>query len=444
LEKRKKQSEMISRQHTEKHSATSIGLLSIPVIVAALGYFVDIYDLLLFSIIREKSLRGIGANLLTGGELIINSQMTGLLLGGIIWGVLGDKKGRLSVLFGSILLYSLANIANGFVQDVNQYAVARFIAGIGLAGELGAGITLVSELISTEKRGIATSIVAGIGLTGAIAAYIIAHSFEWLSTGSGAVSEWAKNLVNTNWDWRFCYILGGVLGFLLLIMRVSVFESGMYSTMRHEKIKKGNVLLFFSNGKRFKTYLLSILIGLPCWYVIGTLFTFSKEFGECFHLSGPVDSGKSVMFAYIFISIGDMLIGIISNYLKSRKKALYLFYAITIIGIILFYMQNGGSPSTMYMICMLLGFGTGFWALFVTMATEHFGTNLRATATTTVPNFVRGASILMITFSHVTQPYFGFVVAREITGVIVMVISIIAVLLTTETFGKDLNFLESD
>ena len=424
----------------------TLGLLSIPVIVAALGYFVDIYDLLLFSIIRVKSLKAIGLTdvlIEADGKFIIGIQMVGLAIGGFLWGILGDKKGRLSVLFGSILLYSLANIANGFVQNVTQYALARFIAGIGLAGELGAGITLVSELISKEKRGIATSIVAGVGLTGAIAAYMVSHSFEWMQlSGNATISNWATGIVNAHNDWRICYILGGVLGFLLLIMRISVFESGMYSSMQSSNVAKGNVLMFFNKWTRFKKYMLAILIGLPCWYVIGILLTFSKEFGEHFGIKTPIDAGKSVMFAYIFISIGDLLIGFISNYFKSRKKALLFYYILTIIGVILYFFQKNGTDTYMYAICMFLGFATGFWALFVTMAAEHFGTNLRATAATTVPNIVRGSVFLMLPLFGMFEKMFDYITAGAITGFIVLSISLIAVFRTEETFGKDLNFIE--
>jgi len=401
----------------------AIGLLSIPVIVAALGYFVDIYDLLIFSILRVKSLKGIGltdALCDTEGKFIISIQMYGLLIGGILWGIMGDKKGRLSVLFGSIILYSLANIATGFVHTVNEYAIARFIAGVGLAGELGAGITLVSELVSKEKRGMATSIVAGIGLTGAVAAYFIAHSF----------------------DWRICYFIGGGLGLCLLLLRVTVYESGMYKSLQNVQVQKGNILMFFNNGRRFKKYLLAILIGLPTWYVIGVLITFSKEFAEHFGITEPVDSGKGVMLAYVAISVGDLLIGFISNWLKSRKKALFIFYAITIFSIVLYFNQYRGSANGMYLICMLMGFGTGFWALFVTMAAEHFGTNLRATAATTVPNMVRGSLPLIIVLFSYLKTGFGYINAGAITGAIVMLISTIAVFMTEETFGKDLNFFE--
>lgn len=400
----------------------TIGLLSLPVIVAALGYFVDIYDLLLFSIIRVKSLRGLGlsdAMVDSQGKYIISIQMYGLLIGGLLWGVIGDKKGRLSVLFGSILIYSLANIANGFVQSVEEYALARFIAGIGLAGELGAGITLVSELVSKEKRSKATSIVAGIGLTGAVAAYFVANVF----------------------DWRVCYFVGGGLGLALLLMRVSVFESGMYTSIQHSKVSKGNFFMFFTNSKRFSKYILAILIGLPTWYVIGILITFSKEFGAAFGIT-DVDPGRAVMLSYVAISIGDLLIGYISHELKSRKKALLLFYAFTILGIALYFSPYNTSLNSMYYICILMGFGTGFWALFVTMAAEHFGTNLRATAATTIPNFVRGSLPIMLLLFSYLEPALGKVQAGMATGILVMLISTLAVFFTEETYGKDLNFME--
>ncbi len=424
----------------EQHKKTA--LLSIPVIVAALGYFVDIYDLLLFSIIRVKSLKSLGltdALIDTEGKFIISIQMYGLLLGGILWGMMGDKKGRLSVLFGSIVLYSLANIANGFVTTVNQYALARFIAGVGLAGELGAGITLVSELVPKETRGKATSIVAGVGLTGAVAAYFVAHSFEWMAEGG---NTWAQGIVSAHYDWRICYFIVGFLGLMLLLLRVSVFESGMYKNIQHSKVQKGNFLMFFNNGKRFKKYMLAILVGLPTWYVIGVLITFSKEFAERFGIKEPVDPGKSIMLAYVAISIGDLLIGFLSHWLGSRKKALYLFYSLTVISIALYFFQENGTATGMYAICMLMGFATGFWALFVTMAAEHFGTNLRATAATTVPNMVRGSLPLIIMLFNGLQPSLSYINAAAVTGVVVMAISITAVLMTEETFGKDLNFME--
>ncbi|MEO8413832.1 MAG: MFS transporter [Ginsengibacter sp.] len=400
-----------------------IAVFSIPVIVAALGYFVDIYDLLLFNIVRIPSLRSLGlsaADIDKKGEFIIGIQMVGLLIGGIIWGIAGDKKGRLSILFGSIILYSLANIANGFVQTVPQYALARFIAGIGLAGELGGGITLVAELLKKEQRGLGTSLVAGLGLTGAIVAFFISQHY----------------------DWRVCYFIGGGLGFVLLIMRVSVFESGMYQSME-QSVSKGNFLMFFNDKKRFKKYANSILLGLPTWYVIGILIAFSNKFATSFGIAEAINPGKATMYAYIAISVGDILAGLLSQLLQSRKKALYVFYLLTIVMITLYFMQaKSGTANSMYWIAAGLGFATGFWAIFVTMGAEQFGTNLRATAATTIPNMVRGSLPLMLLLFNGLQHYFTYIFSGLLTGIVVMIISIIATISTEETFHKDLNYVE--
>lgn len=404
-------------------------VFSLAVIVAALGYFVDIYDLLLFSIIRVPSLKSLGLNdaaIAGDGLKIINIQMIGLLLGGIFWGVLGDKKGRLNVLYASIILYSLGNIANGFVHTVNEYAAVRFITGFGLAGELGAGITLVSELLSKEKRGIGTSLVAGIGLTGAVFAFFMKQLF----------------IQPDNSGWRTCYFIGGGLGFLLLLLRVGVLESGMFKSIQKKELSKGNFFMLFGNVTRIRKYLSAILIGLPTWYVIGILITFSKEFGAKMQVQGVVDPGKSVMFAYAAISIGDVLVGFISHWFKSRKKAVFLFYIITGISILWYFNLQGQSVNMIYAACALLGFGTGFWAIFVTMAAEQFGTNIRATVATTVPNMVRGSLVLVSWLFVGMQDSVGYIKSGWITGIVVMVIALIALYFTDETFGKDLDYVE--
>ncbi len=409
-------------------SKQSSSIFTIAVLVAALGYFVDIYDLLLFNIVRVDSLTELGlsaAQVKTQGEFIISIQMMGLLIGGIIWGIMGDKKGRLSVLFGSIILYSIANIVNGFVQTPNQYALTRFIAGIGLAGELGAGITLVTELVSKEKRGLSTSLVAGIGLLGAVAAFFVSQNFNW----------------------RICYFIGGGLGFCLLILRISVFESSMFTKTKQSGVSRGNFFMFFTNSLRFKKYICAILIGLPTWYVIGILVAFSNNFAIEFGITETVLPKISTMYAYVFISVADLLAGFVSQWFRSRKKALYIFYILTIISIIFYFNQQNGTAVGMYIICAAMGFGTGFWAIFVTMAAEQFGTNLRATAATTVPNMVRGALPILFLlfkwlqglFADLSHPY---ITAGWVTGVIVMAIAIIAAYFTEETFGKDLNYTE--
>jgi MFS transporter, putative metabolite:H+ symporter len=402
-------------------------ILNIAVIVAALGYFVDIYDLLLFTIVREPSLHGLGvtdAGMIAASTKIINWQMLGLLIGGVIWGIMGDKKGRLSVLFGSIMLYSVANFITGYITTVDQYAAARFAAGIGLAGELGAGITLVSELLPKNKRGIGTSLVAGVGLFGAVFAYFVYQGTE---------------------DWRLCYKIGGGLGIALLLLRISVAESGMFHTAKSSGASRGDFTMFFTNSKRFRKYMLAILIGLPTWYVIGILVNLSNRFAIQLYGPNTVDSGKAIMFAYVGIATGDILIGFVSQYFKSRKKALYVFYAMSALAIILFYSPFNSNDSRMYLICGMLGFTTGFWAIFVTMGAEQFGTNLRATAATTIPNMVRGAlPLINLMFKDVFQDTWkwGLVESGIITGIIVMMIGVVSIWFTEETFHKDLDYIE--
>ncbi|WP_315816922.1 MFS transporter [Paraflavitalea speifideaquila] len=332
----------------------------------------------------------------------------------------------MSVLFGSILLYSVANFLTGFVTTTDQYAWARFVAGLGLAGELGAGITLVSELLPKNKRGIGTSLVAGIGLFGAVFAYF---TFQF-----------------TDEDWRLCYKIGGGLGIILLLLRISVAESGMFNSVKtQENVQRGNLLMFFNNGERFKKYILAILIGLPTWYVIGILVNLSNRFASEFYGENQIKSGKAIMYAYAAIAIGDILVGLVSQYFKSRKKALYLFYFFSIVSGIFFFSGSIQNDATMYAACAALGFSTGFWAIFVTMGAEQFGTNLRATAATTIPNMVRGAlPLINMMFKDVFQDSWKWTLIQSaiVTGIIVMAVSLVAAYFTKETFHKDLDYVE--
>lgn len=411
------------------NQSKQIGLWSLPVLVAALGYFVDVYDLLLFTIVRQPSVLEVGSTLdtiIVDSAHIINWQMSGLLIGGILWGIIGDKKGRLKVLFGSILLYSVANICTSFVQNVDQYAYCRFVGGIGLAGELGAGITLVSEMLPKNKRGIGTSMVAGIGLFGAVFAYF---TFQYTK------------------DWRLCYQIGGGLGIFLLVLRVKVSESFMFESAQLENIQKGNFLMFFNNKKRFSKYIKSILIGLPTWFVIGVLVNYSNKFATANYGENLIDSGRSIMFAYVGIATGDLVIGYVSQFFKSRKKALLLFYILNTLGMILFFSALNDSDDRMYAICGFLGFSTGYWAIFNQMAAEQFGTNLRATAATTIPNMVRGAlPLINFLFLDLLQKRLGWTIIQSgiLTGTIVMGITLIAFVFTEETYHKDLDYLEHD
>ncbi len=393
------------------------------IIVAALGYFVDIYDLILFSVIRIKSLKGLGvpeSDLLDVGTMLINSQMLGMLIGGILWGVLGDKKGRLSVLFGSILLYSAANLTNGFITTVEQYAIIRFIAGIGLAGELGAGITLVTETMSKENRGYGTMIVAGVGLMGAVAAAIVGENYAWETS----------------------YIIGGIMGLLLLGMRVGLAESGMFKNLKNDGVSRGNIFMLFNDGKRFKKYLSCILIGIPLWFVVGVLVTFSPEFGKELNATEPLSAGTGIMYCYIGIAIGDIVAGFLSQMLRSRKKVMLLFLLLTGVSIVVYLNADGMNSQEFIWLVLFLGFASGYWATFVTIASEQFGTNLRATVTTTVPNFVRGSLVLATLSFTALKASLGIINSALVVGFVSLAIALFALYQLKETFGKDLDYLE--
>ncbi len=397
--------------------------ITLLITVAALGYFVDIYDLVLFSVIRVASLKSIGVadeDLLSVGVTLINAQMIGMLLGGILWGIWGDKKGRLQVLFGSILMYSLANIANAFVTDVTTYAVIRFIAGIGLAGELGAGITLVAESMSKEKRGYGTMLVAAIGLLGAVAAGLVGDKFTW----------------------QTAYLIGGGMGLLLLVLRLGVMESSIYNKIQDKKVAKGNFLMLFTSWPRFKKYINCTLIALPTWFVVGILVTFAPEFGIAMGATEPLSAGKGIIFTYLGISTGDILSGVLSQYFKTRKKIVFVFLVATLASILIYLFSRGINVATYHLICFLLGVSTGFWVIFVTIAAEQFGTNLRATVTTTVPNFIRG-SLVLVTFSfEYLKNQVGIINSGLIVGVATLIIAFIAVYNLEETYGKDLDYVE--
>ncbi len=401
------------------------GLLSLPVIVAALGFFVDIFDLLLFGIVRKSSFAELGlapAEILSKGELTISIQLIGMVIGGIAWGIIGDKFGRLKVLFGSILLYSIANIANGFVQDINTYIIIRFIAGVGLAGELGAGITLTAEILPKEKRGLAGTIIATCGVLGGITAALLSKVVT---------------------DWRTLYFIGGGIGLVLLALRVSVAESTMFSSLEKTKLQRGNYLQFFTNKERFFKYAKGMLIGMPVWYCIGILIFFADEFAKQMGISG-VTPGNAILFQYIGLGLGDISAGLISQKLKSRKKALYFFYGVFIFFIILFFTQHNSSPEWFYFICSGLGFGSGISVLYIITSAEQFGTNLRASASTSITNFVRGFTpLLFLIFSYLrSYENIGYIKAAWIIGIGVMIISLSALYFTKESFGKDLDFVE--
>ena len=395
------------------------------VLVAALGYFVDIYDLILFGVVRRTSLLELGvaeAALQVEGERLVNFQMTGLLVGGVLWGILGDKRGRLSVLFGSIVTYSLANILNGLVHDLDTYAALRFVAGVGLAGELGAGITLVAEILRREGRGWGTTIVATVGICGGVVAALVGAEVHW----------------------RTAYFIGGGLGLALLGLRLGVRESAMFATVKAGAVRRGDVTALFRGAGRVRRYLAVILVGVPIWYVVGILIFFSPELGRALGLSGAEvpSAGKALMWCYVGLALGDLGSGVVSQLLRSRKRALALFLVLTAIAVGLYFGAGGRSRQGFYAICVLLGVATGYWAVFVTSAAEQFGTNLRATVTTTVPNFVRGAVVPMTLLYKQLRGSLGLVEGALAVGVLALALAAVALWLLDETYGKDLDFVE--
>jgi MFS family permease len=398
-------------------------LLRVPVLVAALGYMVDMYDLFLFSIVRVPSLRSLNLSderIMTDGIMLLNLQMAGLLIGGIVWGILGDKKGRLSVLFGSILIYSLANIGNGLVNSVGAYAVLRFIAGFGLAGELGAGITLVTEILPNRIRGYGATLVATLGVCGALLAYLVSHLF----------------------DWRTSYFIGGGLGLLLMALRIRVFESGIFLQLKQTKARRGDVRLLFNNRTRIIKYITSILIGTPIWFVVGILITFSPEFGKAMGLEQPVDAGKAVLFAFAGQVAGNIISGSLSQYLQSRKKVILLFMLLSFSFVLVFLLVPFRDVFLVYVLSACLGFCSGYWTLFITVAAELFGSNLRATVATTVPNFVRG-TVIPLTFLFIfVKKHVGTIYSALIVGALTYGIAILALFYLEETFRKDINYTE--
>ncbi|MGJ1419453.1 MFS transporter [Sphingobacterium spiritivorum] len=402
-------------------------ILNAAVIVAALGYFVDIYDLLLFSIVRVPSLQALGYSgeqLTSHGIFLLNIQMVGMLVGGIFWGILGDKKGRLSVLFGSICLYSIANIANGFVTTIEGYSLWRLVAGIGLAGELGAGITLVTEIMPKEKRGLATTIVASVGVSGAVVAYFVAQFFSW----------------------EVCYFIGGGLGLSLLALRIGVRESAMFAKTLHQKhASRGDFLSLFKDTGRFLKYLKCIIIGVPLWFVVGILITLSPEFGKVLGVQGEVSAGAAVACCYGGLVVGDILSGFLSQILKSRKKVVYVFLSLAVISVSAYFSLTGLSVTAFYFICFFLGLSVGYWVIFMTIAAEQFGTNIRATVTTTVPNFVRGAVVpLTILFQFLYTSFDNLIYAGICVGLLCLLLAFWAIRGMQETFSKDLNYLEEE
>jgi MFS family permease len=399
------------------------GVVVLAVIAAALGFFVDAYDLLLYSIVRNQSLQALGVSgdqLLSVGVDLFNAQLIGMLVGGVVWGILGDIYGRRSVLFGSIILYSIATFVNGFAESIPVYGACRFVAGLGLAGELGAGITLVSELMSKENRGYGTMIVAGVGVLGVVTASLVGDRFQW----------------------QTAYFIGGGLGLFLLILRLGVRESFLFDRVKTASVSRGNFLALFTSAARLKKYVCLILVAMPIWYAIGILITFSPEIGQALGLSVAPKAGKAILLYYLALTFGDFTNGFLSQVFRSRKKIIAVFMLLTVVFCAGYFMLGGRSVNTFYLMCFLIGWSSGYWAVFVTVSAEQFGTNLRATVAVTAPNFVRGLTALLTFAFRSFQPGLGTVPCAALIGSVTIIIAFIALFQLEETYGKDLDYTE--
>jgi MFS transporter, putative metabolite:H+ symporter len=398
-------------------------VIALAVVAAALGFFVDAYDLLLYSIVRNASLADLGLTgekLLATGIDLLNAQLLGMLVGGVVWGVLGDRYGRRSVLFGSIILYSAATLTNAFAGGVASYAACRFVAGLGLAGELGAGVTLVSELMSKENRGYGTMIVAAVGVLGVVTASLVGGAFAW----------------------RTAYLIGGGLGFAVLLLRLGVRESSLFEQSKNAPVSRGNFAALFTDPRRLRIYACLILVAMPIWYAIGILITFSPELGKALGLAVAPRAGTAIMLYYLALTLGDLTNGFLSQLFKSRKRIITGFMLLTVASCAAYFTLGGRSSTAFYAICFLVGWSSGYWAVFITVAAEQFGTNLRATVAVTAPNFVRGLTALLTIAFKYLRPGVGTVTAAILIGVIVAAAAFLALRRIEETYGRELDYVE--
>lgn len=410
---------------------------NIAILVAALGYFVDVYDLILFNVVRWQSLEDLGLTIeqqTQTGVWLLNLQLIGMLVGGVFWGILGDLRGRRSVLFGSIILYSVANFLNagvgatsgafsfvGGFDAITAYGVLRFVAGVGLAGELGAGVTLVAEISSRQGRGIAVTIIGAVGVVGAVTA----------------------GLVNEVVGWRNSYAIGGVMGFALLALRFAVFESGLFDAMKSEgtNVSRGLLPLLKSWTLVFRLTKI-VVVGMPIWFTLAILVGLAPKIAGEMGLSPTPKPGHLVALFYSGAIFGDIASGLLSQRLKSRKIPIGIFLFGTAVACALVLLLGPRSAAWYGAATVVMGFFSAYWIVVITTASELFGTNVRATVTTMTPNLIRASAVpVTIFFSIVAEPL-GAIGATWLSGGVCFALAALALWRLPEPFGCDLNFFE--
>ncbi|MFO1258972.1 MAG: MFS transporter [Gammaproteobacteria bacterium] len=394
------------------------------ILVSALGYFVDVYDIILFSAVRVPSLRDLGfidTEITSYGILLINIQLIGMLFGSITWGILGDKKGRLSILFGSIILYSSATFLNAFVTNIETYAILRFLAGFGLAGELGAGITLVNELMPKEQRGYGSMLIAS----------------------AGALGGFTGGMIGDVFSWKTAYIVGGLAGFALLFLRIGLIESSLFSQIKSKShIQRGNPFLFLKSLPLLKKYLTCLLIGLPFWVFVGIFMALAPEMGRALEVNKPITAGLAISMFCFGLTFGNISSGLVSQLFSSRKKALTVYLSTTLAIVIGFLFTQNMTSQLFYFFCCLMGLSSGSWVVFIMISAEQFGTNIRATAAITLPNMVRIMVIPCAAMIALIKPYTGIVWGVGFISIISIIMALVAVSFLQESFSTDLDFVE--
>lgn len=401
---------------------TQAKILSLPVILAALGYFVDVMDVWIFAANRVASLKDLGVPaeyILDVGVYLLNMQMGGMFLGGLLFGVMGDKFGRTRVMFASILAYSIGTLANAFVQDIHTYAALRFISGVGLAGELGLAITLINEILPKEKRGYGAGIIAGFGIMGGVVAALMAHVI----------------------DWRVSYAIGGIAGLILLAFRMKVHESALFSTVP-DGTRRGSLWMLFSHRERAMKFIRWVCLTLPIWFIAGIMITFGPEIVKMKY-GIDITAAALIIVCTTAIAMGDFISAWISQIVKNRRVVIVFFMFTSLLAFLLFIETRLTlNEIEIFFLYILMSLGVGCWILCVTAASESFGTNLRATVTTAVPNFSRGSAVLTTLSIAGLKNYMSLIEAVLWVGLVVFSLAFWAILSAPETFGKPLDYLE--
>jgi MFS transporter, putative metabolite:H+ symporter len=381
------------------------------------GYFIDIFDLVLFSTLRISSFEELKITDPTYWTVVFfNLQMTGILVGGIFWGKMADIKGRSWSFMGTILVFSIANIINGLTSSLTVYGICRFIAGFGLAGEMGSGIALICEKVPDEKRSLYLGFVSSLGCIGAV------------------LSGWLGDIVY----WRYLFIGSGFAGILLTLLRKNLLEPDLFRKTATLNIPRGQWKTLFQSPPDLIRFILLIFLGIPMWYIIGILWSFSTEMTSTIGLN-IFTSGQAILWGYVGVWMGDMLMPFVSQFLKSRIFTIQICLIMMLLGVIYLFQFQPHSLLSFQLTHIFLGFTIGYWAVYATLCGESFGTNIRALTSTSLPSLIRFSSIPMMIIYQYGRDENELNIALGM-GLTVLCISMITTYFIKDTFQKDIDF----